>query len=995
MQVLPDVDDELAAVELDGDRRVAAAQDVGDRGAGRAGAARHRLADAALEDARADAVGRELGPERDVRAVRGSCGSCSIGGPIAGRSSASSSSRVGDADRALRVADLERLVARGPATSPSSPRSARGPCRRGTCGRRARSRGSRRRSSGSRTARPCAQPRWCRYMSASRAPLPDSSASLPSGLKIRSRATKPGSSVRSSSEHAVGADAGVAVAQRRTRRRRSTGSLDDEVVVAQRLPLLEPSCRASSMAATSSARSPGRRRRARRRAACASTSAGGGRSCACGASSRRRRRRAARRSRAPCARSPTPRPRARGADLLDRAARRPSRRRARRCARRARSRSMTRPTSRVGWRVSLGPQPVVALRRLELAEVEQLERADDAAAVARVDRARPPTARARPARRAAPRGRGRRSSRLPALARTSGGGGGCRSSSASAARRYRPVPPTTIGVRAARRAGRRSRRARGRRTRRREKRASTGTNDDEPVLERARCSAGVADAGEHLEARGRPAARRPTPRPGRSPRARRRSASASATSVLPTPVGPKSARTSAPSRAGSHAARSRVRAGMSVRDRQRAGHRRRPARRGGRGRVQARAGLGGAPADLVRRVRRRRAPRRARARRSRACTRRSRPTSLVGCGAARRARRPARGRGRHGRSPVWAASLDGGDGRAVPRRRSRSSTTACAVTGVPDLDGAAGAILLPDPCIVPDRRGPARRSRRARPACRSSAASRAAQTPDGGAGRCSTATRSSTTAARSACGSTASSCCRASRRARRRSGPELTVTAAEGHVIEELAGQPGAGQAARGHPRPRRRTSASCSRAGCCSGIVVDGGKPEYVQGDFLVRGLVGADPDEGIDRRRRRRARRARSSGCTRATPTRPTATCARRSGCGARRSAAQPPAGALVFTCNGRGREHVRRRRPRRGGDRRRARRRPGRRVLRGRRDRARSAARASCTASPRRWRSSRGERCDRWTSRRARSCSPAPPAASGRRSRARSPRAARSSC
>ena len=38
------------------------------------------------------------------------------------------------------------------------------------------------------------QPRRCRYMIASRAPLPDSSASDPSGLKIRRRATKPGSS---------------------------------------------------------------------------------------------------------------------------------------------------------------------------------------------------------------------------------------------------------------------------------------------------------------------------------------------------------------------------------------------------------------------------------------------------------------------------------------------------------------------------------------------------------------------------------------------------------------------------------------------------------------------------------------------------------------------------------------------------------------------------------------------------------------------------------
>ena len=44
-----------------------------------------------------------------------------------------------------------------------------------------------------------AQPWRRRYIAASRTPLPDSSASEPSGLKIRSDATKPGSSVRESS----------------------------------------------------------------------------------------------------------------------------------------------------------------------------------------------------------------------------------------------------------------------------------------------------------------------------------------------------------------------------------------------------------------------------------------------------------------------------------------------------------------------------------------------------------------------------------------------------------------------------------------------------------------------------------------------------------------------------------------------------------------------------------------------------------------------------
>ena len=69
------------------------------------------------------------------------------------------------------------------------------------------------------------QPRRRRYRIASRAPLPDSSASEPSGLKIRRRATKPGSSGGEQLEHAVGADAEVAVAQRaHARRRQRNGS---------------------------------------------------------------------------------------------------------------------------------------------------------------------------------------------------------------------------------------------------------------------------------------------------------------------------------------------------------------------------------------------------------------------------------------------------------------------------------------------------------------------------------------------------------------------------------------------------------------------------------------------------------------------------------------------------------------------------------------------------------------------------------------------------
>ena len=88
-----------------------------------------------------------------------------------------------------------------------------------------------------------AQPLRRRYITASRTPLPDSSASEPSGLKILSAATKPRSSVRESSRIPSEPDARVRRAERahplRRQLERERLLLEDRVVVTQRLPLLE------------------------------------------------------------------------------------------------------------------------------------------------------------------------------------------------------------------------------------------------------------------------------------------------------------------------------------------------------------------------------------------------------------------------------------------------------------------------------------------------------------------------------------------------------------------------------------------------------------------------------------------------------------------------------------------------------------------------------------------------------------------------------------
>ena len=76
-------------------------------------------------------------------------------------------------------------------------------------------------------------------------------------------------------------------------------------------------------------------------------------------------------------------------------------------------------------------------------------------------------------------------------------------------------------------------------------------------------------------------------------------------------------------------------------------------------------------------------------------------------------------------------------------------------------------------------------------------------------------------------------------------GPELTITASEGHVIVELAGRPALDKL-RETIEALPAKDLALVQGGLLMGIVVDSNKPEYLQGDFLVRGLVGADPETG-----------------------------------------------------------------------------------------------------------------------------------------------------
>ena len=133
-------------------------------------------------------------------------------------------------------------------------------------------------------------------------------------------------------------------------------------------------------------------------------------------------------------------------------------------------------------------------------------------------------------------------------------------------------------------------------------------------------------------------------------------------------------------------------------------------------------------------------------------------------------------------------------------------------------------------------------------------------------------------------------------------GPELTITAAEGNIIDELAGRP-ALEKLRETIETLEAEDLRLVQGGLLMGIVVDVNKPDYVQGDFLVRGLVGADPATGkvavaADVHPGQVVRlHARDADC---------ADRDLREALGVRMAAlgGRAPAGALLFACNGRGR-------------------------------------------------------------------------------------------
>jgi small ligand-binding sensory domain FIST len=272
------------------------------------------------------------------------------------------------------------------------------------------------------------------------------------------------------------------------------------------------------------------------------------------------------------------------------------------------------------------------------------------------------------------------------------------------------------------------------------------------------------------------------------------------------------------------------------------------------------------------------------------------PAVLAGCGAG-----GVMGDGREVERgtavAVWAATLGDGHAEAFHLDVVQGSDS-IAVTGLPDLDGVTCVVLLPDPYSFPTDLVLTELAQRA-PGVPVLGGIASARTLDGNAalflgdglcgdGAVGVAFRGVEVLPCVSQGAAPV-------------GPELTVTAAEGHVIRELAGRP-ALDALRQAIEELAPADQILVASGLLLGIVIDSGKPDYEQGDFLVRGVIGADPEAGT-----LTVGAPVQAGTVVRLHARDAASADRdlRDALGLRREAlgGSAPAGALVFSCNGRG--------------------------------------------------------------------------------------------
>lgn len=265
------------------------------------------------------------------------------------------------------------------------------------------------------------------------------------------------------------------------------------------------------------------------------------------------------------------------------------------------------------------------------------------------------------------------------------------------------------------------------------------------------------------------------------------------------------------------------------------------------------------------------------------------PAALLGCGAGGVLGGGVEVEGDTG-VVVWAAALGGGTAETFHAEGVQ-------VHGLPDAGGASAALLVGDPYTFPADRAMARIAAQA-PGAPVLGGLASARTPDGeavlfhdhavhGAGAVGALLHGVEVLPCVSQGAAPL-------------GPAMTITAAEDHVIRELDGRP-----ALVRLREAIEELTGDEREAVTGGLLlgVSLGEPaDTHEPDYLVRGIIGADPSEGtvtvgapaeLGRAVRLHVRDAES-----ASRDLHAALELRRTALGG------DPAGALVFTCNGRGR-------------------------------------------------------------------------------------------
>jgi small ligand-binding sensory domain FIST len=132
-------------------------------------------------------------------------------------------------------------------------------------------------------------------------------------------------------------------------------------------------------------------------------------------------------------------------------------------------------------------------------------------------------------------------------------------------------------------------------------------------------------------------------------------------------------------------------------------------------------------------------------------------------------------------------------------------------------------------------------------------------------------------------------------------GPEMVVTACDGNVIEELASRPALDRLMDAIQNELSPDEQALATQGLLMGIVIDENRPDYDRGDFLVRALMSVDEHERtvmigervrVGQTVRLHVRDAASADIDLRDALERAA-----------RELDRPAAGALMFTCNGRG--------------------------------------------------------------------------------------------